>query len=195
MEVQLQEKGENTCVACAACNALGHFGIRVPLAELIEAMHIRRFGPAGGSFIHRAAKYLAAYHGMQIVASRPPYQVLDHFAAADEAARRWAAQLDQGYVGLLRRKETKRMGHAVILYQVRQVDGVWLLDTYDSAAHRSAGWATYRAIDYVWWLPENLTMSQWLQIEQAQREHAPRPTGRTAWFVRPRRRADGHPGG
>lgn len=188
MIVQLQAEDEDTCVSCSAINALRHYGLGAPPVDVVvEALRLPR---GKGSRVIKAAKYLMKEHGMEAIPSRPPFKITDHYRAAEEAGSRWAALLEQGFVGILHRASSSRYGHAVVVYRARQVDGQWLLDTYDSAARSHRGYHTYRAIDYVW-SAGIYSMTRWLKLDPKPPDVKPAITGRVAWFVRPYRYVPG----
>lgn len=198
-EVQLQEEKANTCVACATVNAIRCFGLDVDAQDIIDALAVRRLGKKGGSYVIKAVKYLAKEHRMQVVASRPPFIIEDPIEAAREAATRFASLLEQGFVGLLHHKVSRRMGHAVVLTEILWKDGEPYFVTFDSNKRGAGGRWVYRAAEFVLFIDsEQHTLAEWLFVAPEDREPTRMiPTGRTAWFVKPRRvsRADGPPGG
>lgn len=175
MQVQLQEPKAGTCVSCATVNALRCHDMDAPVDEVIEALRVKRFHGREGSFVVKAAKYLRRIHHMDVVISRPPYLIRDPIAAALEVAYRFEALLMDGYVGLLRRKETGKEGHAVVLYRIIRDRGEPYFLCYDSNKRHAGGKWTYQVQDYILWRPD----------EAVEEDIEPSPTGRVGYFVRP----------
>lgn len=188
IEVQLQGEKENTCVSCATVNSLRCFGKDAFIGDVIEALKVKRLGPNGGSFFNKAAKYLRREYGMDVITSRPEYLVSGQTEAAEEVARRFEALLDQGYVGLIRRKETRKYGHVTVLVKVlwRDTEPYFLM--YDSAARGAKGTRIAKVVDWVWWQPPEVDVQ--FNLSQGDIKMTPvdpTPTGRIALFVQPGR--------
>lgn len=186
MKVCLQEPKKGTCVTCATINALRHFGFDADFEELNQQLRLQRNHGKEGSYVHKAAKILRRDFAMDAIASRPAHLITDHMEAALETAQRFGTLLEQGYIGIIHRKETASSGHAVVLHEVTwDGDTPWFV-TYDSNKRQAGGHWTYSALDYVWLVHGRQTMTQWLRLDELhQQGHPIQPTGRTGFFVRP----------
>lgn len=186
MEIQLQSKKENTCVACSSVNLLRHLDLDdPPIEQVVQTLTIKRLGENGGSFTTKAMKYLAKQHGLIAECSRPPYLITDPRRAAEEVVTRWQALLQRGFIGILHHRPGKGKGHAVVLFDIEPTRDDWTLWTYDSAARSTGGLNGYSAIDFFWCQ----TNRKKIRMQDATPELIEmlgiKPTGRTAWFFKP----------
>lgn len=178
----MQEPKEKTCVSCATVNALRCFDQDASIDAVVDALTVKKF-PSGGSYVHKAAKYLRREHGMQVLVSRPQYLISGPEEAAHEVATRFEAMLNRGYVGLLHRHDGVE-GHAVVLFQIAWKDGTPYFVCYDSNKRNAGGKWIYRAVDYVTWVPDKVYLrisKDGIETEEAE----PKPTGRVGYFVKP----------
>lgn len=180
MRVELQKPDEGTCVSCATVNALRHFGIEIPVDQVITALTVQRFHGRDGSFVNKAAKWLRREFGMDVVKSQPRHLIRDRVAAAVEVAYRFEALLMQGYVGLIFRKETAREGHAVVLHRITRDHGEPFFVCYDSNKRIAAGHWTYKVQDFIVWCSDE-------EAAAGPKEEDLHHTGRVGFFVRPGR--------
>lgn len=186
MDVCLQDPKRGTCVSCAVINVLRHFGLPEPsVDEVANALRLGSLHGKDGSTTTKAAQYLRRVHKMDVRISRPSCTIRDQAEAAREAAKRFEAMLNQGFVGLLHRKESAGSGHAVVLHHVLWMDGKPFFACYDSNKREQKGNYIYDAADYLFWEDAEVDVKITATGVALTPANPPHPTGRIAYFCKP----------